>query len=478
MKQYDDYQVVAQKWVDEIPEHWDFYRIKRIFAQRVEKNDPVITENILSLTAKQGVVPIAEKEGAGGNKPKGDMTQYNVARPDDLLVNCMNIVSGSAGVSRYFGAISPVYYALYPRLDCNVWYYHYLFRLMPFQRSLLGLGKGILMHESDSGKLNTVRMRISMDYLGNVPLPVPPRTEQDQIVRYLDWQVSKVNRLIAAKKKQIELLKEQKQVRIDDTCFSSALRDSTYSTEWGRSIPVGWDTVKLNGAFSFGKGLQITKANLTSDGIPVISYGQVHAKTNTGTSISDELIRFVAEEYLSSSPSALVNVGDYIFADTSEDFAGVGNCVYVDKEGPLFAGYHTIIIRPTDCRTSRYTAYLFKTTTWRYQLQKRVNGVKVFSVTQKILKDAYILIPPKEEQERIVRELDNYCNAIDLAITSVTRQIETLVLFRTRLIFDVVTGQIDVRDVEIPDFEYISETDDNGEDVDEEESDDMAEEEV
>ena len=153
MKQYDDYQVVAQKWVDEIPEHWDFYRIKRIFTQRVEKNDPVITENILSLTAKQGVVPIAEKEGAGGNKPKGDMTQYNVARPDDLLVNCMNIVSGSAGVSRYFGAISPVYYALYPRLDCNVWYYHYLFRLMPFQRSLLGLGKGILMHESDSGKL-------------------------------------------------------------------------------------------------------------------------------------------------------------------------------------------------------------------------------------------------------------------------------------------------------------------------------------
>ena len=93
----------------------------------LKKNDPIITENILSLTAKQGVVPYAEKEGSGGNKPKGDMTQYNIARPNDLLVNCMNIVAGSAGVSRYFGAISPVYYALYPRLNCNIWYYHYLF---------------------------------------------------------------------------------------------------------------------------------------------------------------------------------------------------------------------------------------------------------------------------------------------------------------------------------------------------------------
>ena len=63
------------------------------------------------------------------------------------------------------------------------------------------------MHESESGALNTVRMRISMDYLGNVNLPIPPRDEQDQIVRYLDWQVSKINRLIAAKRKQVELMK-------------------------------------------------------------------------------------------------------------------------------------------------------------------------------------------------------------------------------------------------------------------------------
>ena len=160
-----EYVGVSEKWVNEMPAHWEMLRLKRILQMRKEKNNPVVTDFILSLTASQGVVPVSEKEGAGGNKPKDDLTKYSVARKNDLLVNCMNVVAGSAGVSKWDGAISPVYYALFPRnLDsCNIWYFHYLFRLLPFQRSLLGLGKGILLHESSTGKLNTVRMRISMD---------------------------------------------------------------------------------------------------------------------------------------------------------------------------------------------------------------------------------------------------------------------------------------------------------------------------
>lgn len=187
--EYSAYLDVNEKWISKIPEHWEFLRLKRILQNRKEKNSPVITDFILSLTASQGAVPLAQKEGAGGNKPKDDLTKYNVAHKEDLIVNCMNVVAGSAGVSRWDGAISPVYYALYPRMkgQCNIWYYHYIFRLLTFQRSLLGLGKGILMHESSTGKLNTVRMRIAMDYLNNVNLPIPPKDEQDKIVSYLDW---------------------------------------------------------------------------------------------------------------------------------------------------------------------------------------------------------------------------------------------------------------------------------------------------
>lgn len=99
------YQDVSEIWVDKIPSHWEMLRLKRILQIRKEKNNPVVTDFILSLTASQGVVPVAEKEGAGGNKPKDDLTKYSVARKNDLLVNCMNVVAGSAGVSKWDGAI-------------------------------------------------------------------------------------------------------------------------------------------------------------------------------------------------------------------------------------------------------------------------------------------------------------------------------------------------------------------------------------
>ena len=78
-KKYSSYINVDQKWVKSIPSHWDAKRLKFIFSMRKEKNNPVVTDNILSLTAKQGVVPYAEKEDVGGNKPKSDLTLYNVA---------------------------------------------------------------------------------------------------------------------------------------------------------------------------------------------------------------------------------------------------------------------------------------------------------------------------------------------------------------------------------------------------------------
>jgi len=449
MKQYPSYKSVSEKWAKQIPAHWELKRLKNIFALRKEKNNPVITDNILSLTAIQGVVPYAEKKGTGGNKPKEDLTLYNVAHENDLLINCMNVVSGAAGVSKYFGAISPVYYALYPRTSENVWYYHHLFRLLTFQRSLIGLGKGIQMHESDNGTLTTVRMRISMDSLGNVTIPVPPQEEQDQIVRFLDWKVSEINRLIAVKKREIELWQDAIQVFVDNAIFS-----------------VSAPEIKFNHFFDMTKGLNITKKDLIDTGTPVISYGQIHSKDNTGTTICNELIRYVDKSYIDTNPNSLVQKGDFIFADTSEDLKGVGNCVYVDKDMILFAGYHTIIARPKDKSNNKYLAYMFKSSIWRDKLRRMATGVKVFSITQKMLKNTVISLPNIDEQKRIVEYLDKKTSETTTAISKINDQIQKLEELKKRLISDVVTGQIDVRNIAIPDFEYIEET---AEETDEEE---------
>ena len=101
----------------------------------------------------------------------------------------------------------------------------------------------------------------------------------------------------------------------------------------------------MKDVFSFSKGLSITKENLEENGIPVISYGQIHSKQNKGVQINDSLIRFVNESYLETGEKSLTQQYDFIFADTSEDLEGCGNNVYVDRNETLFAGYHTIILR-------------------------------------------------------------------------------------------------------------------------------------
>ena len=174
-----------------------------------------------------------------------------------------------------------------------------------------------------------------------------------------------------------------------------------------------------------------------------------------------------------SNPSSLVEKGDFIFADTSEDVAGCGNCVYVDWDDTIFAGYHSIIAHPNGTSNNKYLAYLFKSPTWRYQIRKKVNGVKVYSITQRMLKDAFILVPPLNEQESIVAYLDSICMKIDILIEKTNRKIKDLQELRTRLIGDAVTGKIDVRGIEIPIYEYVADEADteSDEDVDVEEID-------
>lgn len=128
--------------------------------------------------------------------------------------------------------------------------------------------------------------------------------------------------------------------------------------EWIESIPEDWEVDRLKSRFSFGKGLPITKENLRESGVSVISYGQIHSKHNVGTRVKQELVRYVDESYLVTNASSLVTKGDFVFADTSEDVNGCGNCVYVDDDITLFAGYHTIILKSkSDVNNKLYMSF-------------------------------------------------------------------------------------------------------------------------
>ncbi|MBM6908861.1 restriction endonuclease subunit S, partial [Collinsella intestinalis] len=184
--------------------------------------------------------------------------------------------------------------------------------------------------------------------------------------------------------------------------------------EWVRSVPRSWRVEPLKYHCSMFKGLPILKTDLVEEGEPVISYGQIHSKGNTGTHLDDSLLRFIPASRVLGSESSKLRRGDVVFADTSEDVEGIGNAALIDTDGDVYAGYHTVTCRPDQKSLSgRYLAYLARTDAWRYQLRNLAMGVKVFSITQAILRKSEVLLPPRDEQERIADFLDERCAAID-----------------------------------------------------------------
>ena len=155
-----------------------------------------------------------------------------------------------------------------------------------------------------------------------------------------------------------------------------------------------------------------------------------------------ELYRYVSEMYLNTNSESLVKNGDLIMADTSEDKEGCGNCAYIDTQDTVFAGYHTITLKSLTKFNTKYLAYLFLTDNWRSQLRKSVSGVKLFSVSKRILGTTTVLIP--KDVEKIINYLDDKCAKIDQIIAIKQEKIEKLQEYKKSLIYEYVTGKKEV----------------------------------
>ena len=227
--------------------------------------------------------------------------------------------------------------------------------------------------------------------------------------------------------------------------------------KWIGQIPKGWKVNRIKYLFKTTKGLSITKENLIEEGLPVISYGQIHSKMNTGVTVDEELLRFVSFEYRKFVSSKMEKF-DFAFADTSEDYEGCGNCVYKRTDDELYGGYHVVILKSIKKEDNRYFAYLFQTDVWREQIRTKASGVKVFSVTQKIINEASVIIPPAAMQTRITTFLDAKCAEIDALTADIHTQIDTLEQYKRSVITEIVTKGLNP-DVEMKDsgIEWIGE---------------------
>ncbi|CAI8762519.1 type I restriction enzyme, S subunit [Pseudomonas sp. IT-93MI4] len=218
-------------------------------------------------------------------------------------------------------------------------------------------------------------------------------------------------------------------------------RDS--GVEWLGAVPVHWDIKPLRYLGRFRKGLTITKADLTDTGIPCLNYGEVHSLYPFEVNQDIQVLKCVPAEYLDTEPSSCISYGDFVFADTSEDLEGVGNFTHVSGLDPLFAGYHTIIYSLDSDVNSRFLAYCLESFAFRTQLRMGVKGVKVFSVTQEILRGGIAWLPTTGEQTQIALFLDHETARIDALVEEQHRLIELLKEKRQALISHAVTKGLD-----------------------------------
>lgn len=421
-------------WLNTIPCDWALSRIKYVFNERIEKNDPIKTKDILSLTAKQGVVPLSEKEG-GGNKPKEDFTAYKLAYPNDIVINSMNILSGSVGLSKYFGCVSPVYYMLRPFNDnFDVRYFNYIFQTKVFQLSLFGLGNGILIKESGNGKFNTIRMRIPMEKFGNLLIPVPNEKEQIKISNYLDTKCSEIDATAEDIQKEIALLEDYKKSVITEVVTKGLNPDAEMKdsgVKWLPKIPKHWKVIPSKYLFANSDiRRQTGDEQLTaSQKYGIITQKNYTAKENAQVVLATQGL----EKWKHVEPN------DFIISLRSFQ----GGLEMSDITGCIT--WHYVVLKAQKKVYHKYYKWLFKSARYINALQGTCNFIRD---GQDLRFSNFALVPlfelPLEEQQQIADYLDTKCSEIDTLIADKKRQVDILADYKKSLIYEYVTGKKEV----------------------------------
>lgn len=428
MKQYCEMAAVPTEWLYTLPAHWDCKKIGSLFSERKTK---VSDKDYAPLSvAKIGVVPQLEtavKTDAGDNR--------KLVCTGDFVINSRSDRKGSCGVADRDGSVSLINIVLTPRNEWNGRYVHYLMRSQPFSEEYYRYGRGIV---SDLWTTRFSEMK-------SILLPVPPRKEQDQIVRFLDWKVASINRLINIKRAEIKRLEELKLSRLF-AIVTQGLNEKVELIDSGIEhigfIPSHWK-VLLNH--------RIYKENCRS-----------FSSNETVLSLSqkDGLLPYVEMKERSLHTASYENWKLVLPNDLVLNRFKAHLGVFFSSNYRGIVTFHYGVYEPIMKVLSKYYEVLFHTPKYKQVFAGASNGMTVGlqNLSNTNFYKVYTVYPPYEEQCAIVAEVQKIENEMQAIISTISKEIGILHEFKTRLISDVVTGRIDVRGIEIPECEFVEET--------------------
>ena len=420
-------------WLGEIPSYWDCKKIGSLFTERKvkvsDKDYPPLS------VAKIGIVPqldSAVKTDAGDNR--------KLVRVGDFVINSRSDRKGSCGVSELNGSVSLINIVLTPRSEWNSRYVHYLLRSQPFSEEYYRNGRGIV------ADLWTTRY----SEMKSILLPIPPSPEQDQIVRFLDWKVSSINKLIGVNQKQIECLNEKLLTVVNDLLTHGVKQNRAYmktNMDWASEIPLEWEISRVRNHF------EILKRIAGSEGFDVFSVTQQGLKVRNINLYEGQL----AANY---SGYQFVYPGEFAMNHMDLLTGGVG---IADHLGVTSPDYRVFRLFDEERCYAAYYLKIFQLCYRRhafYRFGRGAANVGRWRLPASAFKNFEIPLPPYDEQIEIVRAIEIEEHKIKTVIDCLQQEIDVLKEFKKRLIADVVTGKIDVRGIEIPEYDLVEEDSD------------------
>lgn len=451
MNKYPEYRQIDLPWLSEIPCQWDILRNKNVFTEMKEEvGENSIDYTLLSLTLN-GIIPRDVTSGKGKFPEK--FNKYKVVKPGYMAFCLFDIdeTPRTVGLSSLDGMLTGAYTIM--KIDnINARYVYYYYLALDIKKALKPLYSGL-------------RKTININVFQGTRLPIPPQDEQEQIVNYLDWQVSKINSLIVAKKKELECIRELKKTIVNEAVthgLNPNVPMKFSGVDWLGDIPAHWTTIKLRQIlhpFSEKNHPELPLLSVVREQGVIVR--DVEDKESNHNFIPDDLSGY---KMVKKGQFAMNKMKAWQGSYGISDFTGIVSPAY--------------FIFDVDFDNLEYFHYAIRSKVYVNFFAQASDGIRVgqWDLSIKKMKEIPFIVPPADEQRAIVEHIPVAFAKYDEAIAKLTEEVEVLHELRNKLISDVVTGQIDVRGIEVPEFEYVEEIDDSSED--DEEADEKAVEEV
>lgn len=424
MRRYESYKDSGVEWLGEVPSHWNLIPNKYIFKLRKNVVGKRSNEyDLLSLSLK-GVIK-RDMENPEGKFP-AEFDTYQEVKEGDFIFCLFDVeeTPRTVGLSSYHGMITGAY-TIFETNNVDKKFIYYFYLNLDSNKRLKPLYKGL-------------RNTISKETFFSFNTFIPPLSEQQKISQFLDDKTAKIDQAVDLAEKQIALLKEHKQILIQNAVTRGLnpdvpLKDS--GVEWIGQVPEHWEVKKLK---------FVSKINQHT--LPENTNGSLSIKyVDIGSVSFENGIEKVENFSFKNAPSRarrLANRGD-IVVSTVRTYLKAITMVKEEHQDCIFStGF--AVITSNECLEDNFFDLYAKSDAFTEQVSVFSKGMSYPAINSTDLSNLWITVPPISEQQKIADYLETQVSKINQAIALKTAHIEKLKEYKSVLINDVVTGKVRV----------------------------------